>query len=293
MKIKSGFTGERALVLPRVILKMMEFDALLSVLHITDMGYYPCAQHHFRKREEPIEQYVFIYCVSGEGWYELRGKRYDVVANQYFTLPRGESHVYGASDNNPWTIYWIHYGGTMAPEFCPRVSEPQIIPQGLTSRIQQRISLFEEIFSRLSSRLTIESMRYAMGAFHHFLASVVYIGEYRAGQLQPYSPTAVDAAIHFMEENVERHLRLNEIAEAAGVSVAHLSAVFKERTGHSPINYFNLLKMRRACEYLEQTSMKLTQISFKIGIEDVFYFSRLFKRIMGMSPRAYRHRPKT
>ena len=60
VKLKDGFTGERALVLPRIIVDKMEEDPLTSMLHITDIGYYPKAKHHFRERKEPINQYVFI-----------------------------------------------------------------------------------------------------------------------------------------------------------------------------------------------------------------------------------------
>lgn len=64
VKLKDGFTGERALVLPRIIVDKMEEDPLTSMLHITDIGYYPKAKHHFRERKEPINQYVFIYCID-------------------------------------------------------------------------------------------------------------------------------------------------------------------------------------------------------------------------------------
>ena len=68
VKLKNGFTGERALVLPRMIVDKLEEDPLTSMLHITDIGYYPKAKHHFRERKEPINQYVFIYCIDGAGW---------------------------------------------------------------------------------------------------------------------------------------------------------------------------------------------------------------------------------
>ena len=64
--------------------------------------------------------------------------------------------------------------------------------------------------------------------------------------------------------------------------------LFKKQTGHSPLTYFNLLKMQQACLLLDTTDMKINQICYKIGIEDTYYFSRLFSKIMGMSPREYR-----
>ena len=86
VKLKNGFTGERALVLPRMIVDKLEEDPLTSMLHITDIGYYPKAKHHFRERKEPINQYVFIYCIDGAGWYRIGEQEYTVSANQYFIL---------------------------------------------------------------------------------------------------------------------------------------------------------------------------------------------------------------
>lgn len=47
IKLKDGFDGERAIVLPQLIISMIEEDPLLAALHITDIGYYPKAEHHF------------------------------------------------------------------------------------------------------------------------------------------------------------------------------------------------------------------------------------------------------
>ncbi len=107
VKLKDGFTGERALVLPRIIVDKMEEDPLTSMLHITDIGYYPKAKYHFRERKEPINQYVFIYCIDGAGWYRIGNQEYTVSANQYFILPAGVPHAYASDKSSPWTIYWI------------------------------------------------------------------------------------------------------------------------------------------------------------------------------------------
>ena len=50
--------------------------------------------------------------------------------------------------------------------------------------------------------------------------------------------------------------------------------------------------MRKACNFLDNTDLKLNQISLKLGIDDPYYFSRLFSHIMGVSPKAYRNRNK-
>ena len=127
VKLKDGFTGERALVLPRIIVDKMEEDPLTSMLHITDIGYYPKAKHHFRERKEPINQYVFIYCIDGAGSYRIGDQEYTVSANQYFILPAGVPHSYASNKSTPWTIYWIHFKGILAPFYAKDANRPMDI----------------------------------------------------------------------------------------------------------------------------------------------------------------------
>ena len=87
-------------------------------------------------------------------------------------------------------------------------------------------------------------------------------------------------------------MTLQEVADFTGYSASHFSMLFKAKTGHSPLNYINLLKIQRACLLLDTTQMRMNQICHKLGMDDPYYFSRLFSKIMGMSPRAYRTKPK-
>lgn len=292
MRIKSGFSGQQSLVLPKVIIDNMENDPLARLLYITDIGYYPKALHHYRHRQG-IDQYVFIYCIDGHGSYEIDGVSYPVGPNQWFILPPHKPHTYAASDSDPWTIYWAHFKGSLARHFVIPDLSPQTVAPGADSRIADRINLFEEIFSTLNANsFALENIRYAVALFHHFLESMRYFKLYRKSANIKHDADVIDATIHFLEENIHRRLSLAQIATYSGFSSSYLSATFKDRTGYSPSAYFNLLKIRKACRLLDTSSMKLNQISFKLGFDDQFYFSRLFSKTMGLSPSAYRLRPK-
>lgn len=146
IELKDGFQGEQILVLPKLIVDAMETDPLLSRLHITDIGYFPKALHHRRERKAPINQFVFIYCIDGDGWYRVGEHTYTVTSNQYFILPAGVPHAYGTSETTPWTIYWIHFKGEMAPYYAKDIVYPMDLCPSDSSRISDRIGLFEEMF---------------------------------------------------------------------------------------------------------------------------------------------------
>lgn len=293
IKRKDGFTGERALVLPQSVIQEMENDPLSSILHITDIGYYPKAWHHFRERKEPICQFVFIYCTEGAGWFRLDGQEYVITANQYFILPAGKEHAYGADEENPWTIYWIHFKGKLASCFTGHTSRPTEIKPGIHSRISNRIDLFEEIFRTLGMGYSHENLLYACSMFYHYLGTLRYLQQYRdAARTDLEASDIVTAAIHYMKENIEKKLTLAEIATHTGYSPSHFSVLFSKRTGYAPLAYFNQLKIQQACQLLDFTDMKVNQLCYKIGIEDTYYFSRLFSKIMGMSPREYKKMKK-
>ena len=288
MRIKDGFKGEQSIVLPKAILEMIEEDPLASSIYVTDIGYYPKAQHHYRSRQEPIDQYVFIYCVDGKGWFELEGKHYDVKTNQYFILPAGVPHTYAADEMNPWTIYWIHFKGKFASYFIPDVQEPIEIKPSIHSRIYARNELFEEILRILEMGYSHDNLLLACSTFYHYLSTLRFLQQFREAGTMNKQYDIISSAIHFMKENIEKKLSLDEIAKHVGYSTSHFLTLFNKRTGYSPLAYFNQLKIQQACQLLDFTNMKINQIGYKIGIEDTYYFSRLFRKIMGVSPREYK-----
>jgi len=91
-----------------------------------------------------------------------------------------------------------------------------------------------------------------------------------------------------MQENLSQMLTLGDIAASVNISVPHFSSIFRKKTGFSPIEYFIHLKVQKACQYLLFTDLRVKEIAEKLGIEDPYYFSRMFHKLMGVSPNLYR-----
>jgi len=292
VKIKSGFSGERAVILPKAIIDGISTDDFCYQLYITDIGYYPYANNHFRRRSEvEAQQYILLYCTEGDGWFELQGAKTKVTANQLFILQKNKAHSYGCSANKTWTIYWIHFDGQLAAFFANGFEKPVPIEPGAASRINDRLKLFEEIFQTLKNGFSKQNLEFCSTALIYFLGSLKFVSSYRSATVSMVTTIdkeVVEGAIHFMRENLHKKLTVNSIAKYVGLSASHFSAIFQAKTGFSPIAYFSHLKIQEACHYLDFTTMKINQISAKTGYNDALYFSRIFTKTMGMSPAAYR-----
>lgn len=294
MAKKEGFKGERSVIIPESIVNTLRTDFFGKDLHITHIGYYPQAYLHYRERKpEEVSQFILIYCIDGEGWFELNGKQQTVVPHQFFILPKGKAHKYGCSRQKPWTIYWMHFDGEKASFFAEGFDKPTDISPNLNSRIQERLQLFEEIFNTLSKNLTMNNIYYSITSLFHFLGSMKFLGEYRDSvELVNVEKDIMDEIIHFMHENIERKLTLADLARLSGFSVSHLSLLFHRKTSYSPLQYLTHLRIQKACQLLDYTDMKIIQISPKVGFDDALYFTRIFKKHIGMSPKEYRELKK-
>ena len=78
-----------------------------------------------------------------------------------------------------------------------------------------------------------------------------------------------------MKTNIDKQLSVEEIAREFHYSPSHYTALFKKKTGLSPIDYFIRIKIHYACQLLSQRELIIKEIADKVGYEDPYYFSRI------------------
>ncbi|WP_455674002.1 AraC family transcriptional regulator [Phocaeicola sp.] len=288
-KIKEGFKGERLISLPEDLLNTYSKDPLIGNLYVRKIGFFPRVKFHYVQKEEGCDYAMLIYCTEGKGWYKIYGKTYAVEKNQYIIIPPHVPYAFGADDASPWTIYWLHFRGELCRSFLPENPNPKPLLPNEHSRLQDRFRLFEEIYSCFSMGYIKEYMVYSSMCLYMFLASFTQLEQYRhittpTQKEYPFS----SRVIHYMQENIQQNLSLEQLSSYFKYSPSHFSMLFMKETGVSPINYFIRLKVQKACQYIELTNLKLNEIALKLGFEEPAYFSRIFTKVMGISPSEYR-----
>jgi len=292
IKKKEGFYGQRSIVIPQKILaQQCEAAPIVRDLFITAIGYYPNAKHHHRQRLHGINEHILLYVVSGKGMVKIKSQVFELSPGSLLIIPANLQHEYAADDTAPWTLYWIHFKGASSFDFVNMMLEKL---GGHTSFIpfhESRIQLFADLYASLERGYSKNNISYASVGLQYFLSSCCFFENYLPKPKEQFN--AVDACINFMQQHIDEMLSLQQIAAAANLSESHCAAIFKKKTGYSIIEYFNQLKIQKACQYLQFTDLRVNEIASKLGVEDPFYFSRMFTRISGTSPLNYRSKYRT
>ena len=110
--------------------------------------------------------------------------------------------------------------------------------------------------------------------------------------LPPQTSALVKRAIAYLHENFARPLSRWEIASAVGVSEDYLSRVFSRELGVTPWDYLNRYRVLQARTLLLNTSENIGNIARQTGFKDQAYFSRVFHKLTGLSPQAFRDHPE-
>jgi AraC-like DNA-binding protein len=285
--------GRQRIEIPKTILKSrVQNNLLLKHLHIHSIGFYPKAKDHYTYRKKGLPENFIFYCVDGHGWYELEGQRHEIGPNEFFILPQNVEHAYGADQEHPWSIYWIHFGGEGLPAFNDTLAVQKHFKPFLVKNNAQTIAIFTKIYQALQLGYSIDNLLFANMCLTHFLTLFIYNSRHY-GTVESDTPDCVDGAILYMQQHIDENISLNELSKHYNYSVSRFSNLFRQKTGYAPIDYFLQMKMQKACQELDFTAHSIKYIAFSMGFDDPYYFSKRFKTIIGVSPKKYRSMKKS
>lgn len=277
-----GFENQRLLVVPRPLVTEALARPVTRRLVVTDAGYFPRAQAHGRHRSGGAAETIVIVCVAGSGWVECDGARTRVGSSTAIVIPGGLPHSYGASELDPWTIWWCHVRGSDVPELVQAAGIDRAHTTVSLRAVDRLTAMFDEIVSTLERDQSPARLLATAGMAWRMLTQLA------VDRRLPEQGEPLERALNYLEERVDGAIRVPELAALVGVSSSHLSALFRVATGGGVLAHHTALKMARARQLLDTTTLPIAEVGREVGMPDQFYFSRQFRRTHGMSPSAYR-----
>ena len=291
MKTWSGETTgsrcqESALPAP-VIAAARDGQALLRGLLAVAAGFSSRQSGPLRQPPNTADQAWIIYCVQGGGCCSVGNRLEAVRKGDLLVLPPETAFACSAHASTPWTIHWVRAMGGLLHEYLRELTAERGMGVVRIGEDPQLIRLFNDILQSLQRGADFASVLRASHGLAYLLACLIQKRRQTPAQAQDTVQKVAEAII-YMSERAADPLRVTALARLAGLSPAYFSELFKAQTGCSPRAYLHLLRIHRACQLLQTTSLSVKEIASRVGYRDPFHFSRQFKAFEGLSPSQYR-----
>jgi AraC-like DNA-binding protein/mannose-6-phosphate isomerase-like protein (cupin superfamily) len=275
--------------IPQPLLREQKENQLTGDLYMTETGEVEVEMGSIWNPAKKLENNMLVYCLKGSGILMISGEQVPVSGDQYFIIPEGDSFKFYSVINENSRLFVAYFNGTK-----PKLMEHgfrvvrNLIPS-VNNLVANREMLFTEIFNNLAKGFHDENLVYVNFCFGHLLATFIYASK-TSDDFADESNPVVRKSIEYMNRNLNLKLTLHQISNEVGYSATYFTTLFKKETNYSPLSYFSHLKIVKACEFLDHTRLKVKEISFTLGYTDPYYFTKDFKKKMGLSPRQYRNR---
>ena len=233
-----------------------------------------------------LYEYQMIYLIEGEGVFEnefipLR----PVKTGSVILISPKTWHRYKPKEGANWNTYWVGFNGSLAEQFISNLGigkENPIMEIGYSKSV---IESYLEII-RISELEHYGYQQIMMGEVIKLIGKLNAIlkkSEFTHKKIDKLINEAKTLLIHeYTNEPLEA------VASELNLSYSLFRKIFRDYTGISPGEYQMQHKINRAINYLADNKTSIKQISIELGYQTPQYFSRLFKRRTGKSPKAYR-----
>ncbi|RAU93859.1 AraC family transcriptional regulator [Paenibacillus sp. YN15] len=233
---------------------------------------------------------IFQYTLQGTGWLEVGGERHKVGRGRGFLVqvPGDHKYAFDAHEAGEWEFIWLRFEGPGIEELW-REWMDKVGPVAEIAPQDQPIVLLHDLYRDVALRQTGD--RFAMSLrIYEWMLSLLRLLAGKQGEPAGIPGPCRNAAA-MMNKFFAKDLTLGQVAEQAGVSPGHLCAMFTRYYGVTPIEYIRNRRLEHGAKLLRQTELSVSRIAVLCGYDNASYFGKVFHKVLGMAPSAYRQLP--
>ena len=234
-----------------------------------------------------LNGYYLIFISNGQGVFESAlTEPVTVTAGTCFFLYPDVWHRYKPDVHSGWEEYWIGFKGSFAED---------LMNKGFFNAVHPfiQVGLSPDVLTLLHTLLS--TVRTSSAGYNQIIAGITLqiLGTLNAVSMlqeDEHDPTAklISTAKFMLEESLDKPVDMEKLVKGLPMGYSKFRKAFKQSTGEAPNQYHLNLRLNRAKGLLSSTALNINEVASQTGFESLFYFSKLFKKKTGLSPRTYR-----
>lgn len=260
--------------------------ARASLLHLQEVGSLQARQPHDSARQN-LSSYLFFLVEHGSGLLEYGGIHHPLQTGDCVFLDCHRPYLH-RTGNDLWSLRWVHFFGPNMGAIYKKYEERGGQPVFRAHQPERFSALLKELYRLATSDTYVRDMQ-IYGKLVELLTLLMEESWHTGTPRKAHSKKQnLQEIKDYLDNHFAEKITLDLLAERFYINKFYLTRVFKEQFGQSVTNYLVQLRITQAKRLLRFSDLSIESIAQECGLNDANYFSRLFKRVEGVSPGEYR-----
>ena len=250
-------------------------------LYMINCGYEDCIDN-FVSFSSIRNYYLIHYITKGSGYYETNGQKTHIAAGDIFLISPGQLVRYTSPDpKDTWSFCWIGFSGNKAKEYLNLT--------GITADIERSVNiLFYRNIMECLAYIEDNKNNISQLKLNTYVLNCLLALTKNTVSKPVRAETHAERALSYIEYNYGNEITIKDVYTYLNLDRTYFYRIFKKHTGMAPEQYIMHYRIRKSLELLQYSKHSISEIASSVGINNVYYFSRLFRKIMNISPTEYR-----
>lgn len=259
-----------------------------SLVYMQEVGDFYAGPQYYTTREG-FASYLIKITIDGCGILQYCGETYRVPAGKFYWVDCQKWHDYRTDpDYGSWHVMWVHfYGGNARFYYEAFLKNNNNEPVGTFPASARATSIMRSLLTvdGLSANQQEADFRTADLLIQLMTACLLSTSQY---QEERNVPAHIEAIRQYLWHHYADKITLNDLGARFNINPQYMQKQFKRYIGQSPAEYLIYLRILKAKELMRTTSKSIGEIAYEVGVENLGYFTRLFKKLERQTPQQYR-----